>query len=90
MPTYEIIKGLKINCYTIEHLPPHIHAVYNEHVALIEIKTGNIYAGYLPAKQLKDAVKYVKSNKAYLLETFYTLNEQLRRNDQNTANIENI
>lgn len=78
MPTYEITQGIKIDCYSGDHLPPHIHAIYNEHEALIEIKTGKIYAGSLPSKQFKQALKYVKSNEADLLETFYTLNERLR------------
>ncbi|HZV68951.1 MAG TPA: DUF4160 domain-containing protein [Saprospiraceae bacterium] len=79
MPTYETIKGIKIVCYSPDHLPPHIHAIYNEHVAVIEIETGNIYAGFLPTKQLKLALNYVELNKGDLLETFYSLNERLRK-----------
>lgn len=79
MPTYEIIQGIKIDCYSGDHLPPHIHAIYNEYEALIEIKTGRVYAGSLPGKQLKHAVNYVRTNKEDLLETFYYLNERLRK-----------
>ncbi len=80
MPNYEIILGIKIDCYSGDHLPPHIHAIYNEDEALVEIKTGTIYAGFFPAKQLKLAIKYVRSNKEDLLETFYSLSERLRKN----------
>ncbi|MFZ1678727.1 MAG: DUF4160 domain-containing protein [Saprospiraceae bacterium] len=79
MPTYEIIQGIKIDCYSGDHLPPHIHAIYNEYEALIEIKTGRVYAGSLQGKQLKHAVNYVRTNKEDLLETFYYLNERLRK-----------
>lgn len=90
MPTYEIILGIKIDCYSGDHLPPHIHAIYNEHEALIEIKTGKVYVGSLPVKQLKQAVKYVEANEEDLLEIFYTHNERLRKNVQNTANTKNL
>lgn len=36
-----------------DHRPPHIHAIYNEFEILIVIETGNIYAGNMPNKQLK-------------------------------------
>jgi len=62
----------------IEHLPPHIHAQYNEHEALIEIKTKKLYAGYLPIKQFKKTINYVEQHEGILLETFYKLNENLR------------
>jgi hypothetical protein len=39
MPNIETVNGVKINIYFIEHLPPHIHAEYNEHEELLEIET---------------------------------------------------
>ena len=86
MPTYGIINGIKIDCYSGDHLPPHIHAIYNEHEALIEIKAQEVYVGSLPSKQLKMAKAYVKENEADLLELFYALNEMLRPNATNTKN----
>lgn len=78
LPTVDTIDGIKIDCYSTDHLPPHIHAIYNEYEALIEIKTQNIYTGSLPSKQLKKAKLYVLTNEEDLLEIFYTLNERLR------------
>lgn len=78
LPTVDTIDGIKIDCYSADHLPPHIHAIYNEHEALIEIKTRNIYTGSLPPKQLKKAKLYIASNEDVLLEIYYTLNERLR------------
>lgn len=89
MPTHEIIEGVKIDVYSGDHLPPHIHAIYNEHVVLIEIKTRGIYVGSLPPKQLKRAIQYVKENEVDLLEIFYNLNEQLRPNVKNTPDTTN-
>ncbi len=54
MPTIDIIDGIKVCIYGGEHRPPHIHAIYNEFEIVIEIDDGNIYAGDLPNKQLKN------------------------------------
>lgn len=86
MPNYDTIDGIKIDVYSTEHVPPHVHAIYNEDEALIEIETLNLYAGALPPKQLKKAVNYIRKNQEDLLETFYQLNERLRPNETDTEN----
>ena len=48
MPNIDTIKGIKININPNDHVPPHIHAIYGEHEALIEVKTQKTYAGFLP------------------------------------------
>lgn len=53
MPTVEIIDGIKINIYSNEHLPPHFHAIYGSHEAMIEIVSLEILKGKLPNNQLK-------------------------------------
>ena len=35
-----------------EHNPPHIHALYGEDMASIDIQTGDVLEGYLPPKAL--------------------------------------
>ena len=44
--------GIIIRMYfqQAEHNPPHIHAIYGEDTAAIEIRTGEILEGYLPDK----------------------------------------
>ena len=39
MPNIDSLAGIKINVYSGDHLPPHIHAVYNEYEVLLIIKT---------------------------------------------------
>ena len=55
MPVLSRFYGIAIRMYfqQAEHNPPHIHAVYGDDVAEIEIKTGNILEGYLPPKALE-------------------------------------
>jgi len=38
--------------YTRDHDPPHFHALYGEHEALIEIETLGVYRGALPRRAL--------------------------------------
>jgi hypothetical protein len=53
MPSIDYFDGISINIYYGEHVPPHVHALYNEFEALVEIKSKGLYAGYLPARQMK-------------------------------------
>ena len=50
MPEISRFLGIVISMYFHEHNPPHFHVKYNEHRALINIKTLNIMEGHLPAK----------------------------------------
>lgn len=80
MPTVHVINSIKIELYSRDHLPPHFHAIYAEHEILIEIKTLNTYAGWLPTKQHKLVLGWAKNEKvkAFLLENFKRLNPNLR------------
>lgn len=50
MPEVCRFYGIIIRFYYREHPPEHFHAIYGEHEALIEIESGRIHEGYLPAK----------------------------------------
>ena len=78
MPNIDSIGSIKINVYNGDHRPPHIHDIYNEYEVLIEIETGDIYAGYLPNKQLKRAYKWLSENSDWALDVFYELNPELK------------
>jgi hypothetical protein len=78
MPNIDSIDGIKINIYNGDHVPPHIHAIYNEYEALLDIETKTIYAGYLPARQLRKVVAWLAENEQEALEIFYELNSNLR------------
>ena len=80
MPTLHIIKSIKIDVYSREHLPPHFHALYAEHEILIEIKTLKTYAGYLPIRQHKAVLDWAKDEKikTFLSANFKKLNSNLR------------
>ena len=78
MPNLDSIDGIKINIYNGDHSPPHIHAMYNEFEILLEIETKNIYAGYLPARQLKKTIAWLIKYEKEALKIFFELNPNLK------------
>jgi hypothetical protein len=48
MPTIAWFYGIAIRMYVRDHPPPHFHAVYAEHEALVDIDTGDVIEGALP------------------------------------------
>ena len=55
-----------------EHNPPHIHAVYNEDVAEIDIQSCEILEGYLPPKALAMVKEWVSLHKTELMYIWNT------------------
>ncbi len=53
MPEICRFYGIIIRMYSGDHPPPHFHAVYGEHEAFIEVETGQILYGHLPATALR-------------------------------------
>jgi len=54
MPTISMFYGIIIRmfCTPEEHNPPHFHAYYGDHVAIIDINTCELKEGYLPKNNL--------------------------------------
>ncbi len=50
MPTISVFYGIVIAMYWGDHAPPHFHAIYGEHEALIDIATLDIIRGGLPTR----------------------------------------
>ena len=47
-----VIDGIKIYLYNDEHPPPHFHAVYAEHEAMIDIETLEITSSIFPPRTI--------------------------------------
>jgi len=52
MPEISRFYGIVIRMFYIDHFPPHFHAEYGEHEALIDINTLAVIAGKLPPRAL--------------------------------------
>ena len=63
------IRGIKFEVRSKEqnHNKPHIHAEYDKYAISIDIETGEVLAGNLPASQQSKAIRWVKDNKDFLL-----------------------
>lgn len=68
MPEISRFLGIVILMYFDEHNPPHFHVKYNEHKAVMEIKTLNILAGNLPVKVRNLVAEWAELHQVELLE----------------------
>ena len=55
-----------------EHNPPHIHALYGEDMAAVDILTGEVLEGYLPPKALAMVREWASIHKNDLLQMWET------------------
>ncbi len=74
MPVLSRFYGIIIRMYfqQSEHNPPHIHALYGDDVAAIDIQTGKIIEGHLPPKALSMVSEWTELHKAELLHIWET------------------
>ena len=74
MPVVCRFYGIVIRMYfqQAEHNPPHIHALYGDDVAAIELQNGEVLEGHLPPKALSMVREWVSLHKSELLEMWTT------------------
>jgi len=65
--------GIVIQMYGNDHNPPHFHVMYNDYRAIVEIESGEILQGSLPARQLKYVQVWCDIHNQELLENFFKL-----------------
>ena len=68
MPTISQFFGIVIQMFWREHAPPHFHALYGEHEALIDIRTLEVIAGSLPKRALNMAIEWATEHRQELTE----------------------
>ncbi|WP_164905255.1 DUF4160 domain-containing protein [Aequorivita ciconiae] len=78
MPAIDIILGVKIEIFSGDHPPPHIHASCSGEEVLIIISDSKVYAGTMKKSKLSIAMGYVKENRENLLAIFNALNVNLK------------
>ena len=70
MPVLSRFYGIIIRMYfqQAEHNPPHIHALYGEDMAAVDIQTGEVIEGHLPPKALAMVQEWTAIHKKELLQ----------------------
>jgi len=70
MPTIARFYGIKISIFQIQkdHNPPHLHAMYGEHDAEIDIISGNQIRGDLPGTAKKLVRDWVSIHREELIK----------------------
>ncbi|AOH43883.1 hypothetical protein BEQ56_10600 [Anaerolineaceae bacterium oral taxon 439] len=74
MPVLCRFYGIVIRMYfqQAEHNPSHIHALYDEEMAAINIRTGEIIEGHLPPKALAMVREWIGIHRNDLLNIWKT------------------
>jgi len=52
MPTISVFYGIVIQMFWREHGPPHFHALYAEHEAVIDLRDFRVIRGSLPRRAM--------------------------------------
>jgi hypothetical protein len=68
MPTIATFYGILIQMFLQDHAPPHFHALYAEHEALIDIRTLEILEGAMPRRALALVLEWAQEHRAELME----------------------
>lgn len=67
MPTISQFFGIFIRMFFDDHPPPHFHAKYNEHQAVIDIERLEVMEGRLPRRALSLVLEWAELHQAELL-----------------------
>ena len=70
MPEICLFFGIRITMNWNDHNPPHFHVEYGDYKALVAIKEGFVFRGFLPNKQLKFVLAWCEMHRDALLENW--------------------
>lgn len=70
MPEISLFLGIRITMYYDNHNPPHFHADYAGHRALIDIQRSCVMKGSLPNRQLKFVLAWTELHKDELMQNW--------------------
>lgn len=58
MPRISSFYGIAVYMYYQDHAPPHFHAIYGEHEAVVAIASGDVMEGELPRRASRMVVEW--------------------------------
>jgi len=75
MPEISRFYGIIVKMFIKDHFPPHFHADYGEHSAMINIESGEVIEGFLPRRALRLVQDWTELHKEELLYDFDVLSK---------------
>lgn len=74
MPVISRFFGMVVKMYLLgsEHNPPHIHVLYGEYSAVLDLNTLSVIEGDLPPKALSLALEWTQLHQNELLDIWQT------------------
>ena len=76
MPEISLFFGIRITMFYDDHNPPHFHAEYAGHKALVNIQEGYIMRGSLPNRQLRFVLAWNEMHKDELMQNWELAKDQ--------------
>lgn len=70
MPEISRFFGIVVKMYFEDHAPPHFHAEYGGHSALIDIRNLSVFAGRLPPRAMGLVIEWASLHQRELLENW--------------------
>lgn len=80
MPTISVFYGIVVQMFWADHAPPHFHALYGEHEALVNIRTLEVMQGSLPRRALALVLEWATQHRGELLENWSLCGKKLSLN----------
>lgn len=77
MPTISIFYGIVVEMYWTEHGPPHFHALYSEHEAIIDLRALSVTRGSLPRRAQAMVLEWAKEHQGELMEDWELCRQML-------------
>ena len=68
MPTISVFYGIVIQMFWQDHAPPHFHALYAEHEALIDLRGLRVMRGSLPRRAMALVLEWAAEHRDELME----------------------
>ncbi len=68
MPTISVFYGIVIQMFWRDHAPPHFHALYGEHEAVIDIREFRVLRGSLPRRAMALVLEWAAERRDQLME----------------------
>ena len=78
MPEISLFRGIRVLMYYDDHNPPHFHVEYAGYKCLVDIVSGCVIKGMLPARQLKLVLAWNELHREELMQNWELAKDKQR------------